>query len=134
MNLGRTEAAAFQYVGTYRHQSRREESAAALAGCWLTEQHARLSAVRINQALRRSSLWQGSALVRLRAAEVHRRDGVFATADDALYYRRFFNPAAGSDPMPADILDVPKLLDHWVRRRPHAVRVLGRDAYQLLEE
>lgn len=124
---------AFRYVGTYRHQSSPARTESILAGHWLTDTNERLSSGIINEALHRSPLWMGTADVRLRAAAISERGGAFASAADALYHRSFFRPAPGHDPMSDDIVDVTKLLDHWVHRRPHTARLVGHGAHQRLE-
>ena len=123
----------FRFCGRYRVQSRLEEGPALLEGRWANGA-AGLGADDVNAALRGAALWAGTAEVDLRAAEVSRRVGVFAEAADALYYRELFRPAGGSEPMRTDVLDVPKLREHWRRRRPDAARVLGAAALARLEE
>lgn len=107
--------------GFYRVQSRRTPVPSELAGDWHSPSPGDLTSDAINQALRRHPLWRGSAQVALSVARVTRRSGAFCEPD-ALYYRRFFN---GHPPMTSDVLDLPKLLDHWAEREPYVRTLLG---------
>jgi hypothetical protein len=108
----------FEFYGLYRVQSQRRSQPSGLKGVWLRPAPGHLDSHRINIALRRHPCWQGRALVQLRPALVWERSGAFATEGDALYYDHSFRPLAESAPFHTNILDVPKLLDHWSTRLP----------------
>lgn len=121
----------FAYAGLYRMQSRRKPVYAELAGDWEPPADDMLSCEQVNAALRLHPGWDG-ANIDLRAARVHHRAGAFRTAADALYYRQSFMPAAQSEPMDSDIVDIEKLLDHWTAREPYLRRLFDSETYDAL--
>lgn len=117
--------------GTYRAQSRDAPAASELAGAWRAFAPGALDSERVNGALARAPAWLGVHRVQLRAAIVWLRSGAF-TQPDALYYRRFFRPDAGSDELATDVLDLTKLLDHWSARKPGCRALVGDDLHERL--
>jgi len=115
----------FEYVGTYRVQSRRTAVPSSLAGMWLTDRPGLLTESKVNAELVRDSRWQGRAQVALQPAIVTQRAGQFASERDILYKKSFFSPAAASSPMQADIVDVQKSEGLWSSRLPHLQALFG---------
>lgn len=107
----------FRLTGQYRTQSFRNSCLSTLAGHWDSHSTADvLDAGTVNAALAIHPLFCGNYQISLRAAVVTHRTGAFC-ADDALYYRHQFIAEPGTEQMAADILDVPKLINHWQRRQ-----------------
>lgn len=123
----------FAYRGAYRMQSRLDSSPSVLEGRWFEPEGYERAEAAVAAVLRCSPLWRGEATVRLRPADVERRGGAFAEGDDALYYADVFVPDPGSEPLPANVLDVSKLRGHWAARRADAARVLGAAPFAALE-
>lgn len=115
----------FEYVGTYRVQSRRTGIPSALTGSWLADRPGLLEDSAVNAELARDPRWRGNALVTLRPAIISRRSGQFATERDILYKRDFFCPESGTDSMATDIVDVRKSEQLWSRRLPYLQTLFG---------
>jgi len=116
----------FTLEGEYRVQSRRAHAPGVLEGDWYRAPGL-VDNVTINQALQTHPSWRGGAQVRLRPALVSRREGKFLSEPDILYKRALFVPAAGSQAMAADMVDVLKAQQFWKERGAHVGTVLGND-------
>lgn len=129
-----TVAAAFAFEGLYRVQSAARGSRSRLEGCWIEPVEDEASEALINRHLAVDRSWRGSASVRLRPALVTARIGAFEREPDILYKESNFEPAAGNEAMPANIVDVEKAAAKWRTRRPHVRALFGLETAEALEQ
>jgi hypothetical protein len=124
----------FRYRGLYRVQSRRARVYSEIDGEWWDDRDGLLCSDVVNDVLRQSPLWLGDALVRLRAASVTRRSGLFHSDPDVLVKKQFFTPAENSDEMTDDFVDVHKSVRYWFERQPYYHALLGKNDAEALEQ
>jgi hypothetical protein len=71
----------------------------------------------MNVAIARHKRWRGYMSCSLRAADVSVRSGQFESRPDILYKVSNFEADPGTPAMPANIVDLPKAIGLWERRR-----------------
>ncbi len=123
---------AFELVGTYQVQSSRKRVASSVRGEFLRGPEL-LDAAIMNDDLSADPRWSGRGAVRLRAASITARTGLFQSEPDVLYKKQYFEAAPGQHDMVADIVDVYKSAALWRVRREYARRVFRTGVFERLE-
>jgi hypothetical protein len=124
--------APFELVGTYQVQSSRKRVVSSVRGEFLSGPEL-LDASIMNEALTADPRWAGRGAVRLRAARITSRTGLFESEPDVLYKKQYFEAAPGHRDMAVDIVDVYKSVALWRVRREYARRVFRAGLFERLE-
>lgn len=114
----------FEFVGTYQVQSSLARVPSSVSGEFLCGSELLDPAI-MNADLRTDARFAGRGAVRLRAARVTGRSGLFQTEPDVLYKKQYFEAAPGQREMPIDLVDVYKSVTLWGVRRDRAERVFA---------